>query len=83
MKSAELKQIDRQLYIHEQAFANMLAKATRKSGKHTKSAYRNFKDFFDYEKEIKKAKGEIVEEKVNDRFSDLAKFISKKAQRKE
>lgn len=77
MKSAELKSVDRQLLIHEQAFTNMRAKATKKSGKKTRSAYRTFQDFFDYEKELKRVKGEFDEKpKTKDKFSDLAHFIA-------
>lgn len=49
----QLKQLDRQRDIYEQAWANQAAKATKKSGK---PYYRKFDDFFgnEYDKQVRK-----------------------------
>ena len=54
----------------------MMAKATRKSGKKMKPVYRNFKQFFDYDKALKEVLGE---EKKEDQYADLSRFVVAKA----
>lgn len=78
MKSAEYKSVDRQLYIHELAFKTMTAKAQKQVGKKTKSVYRSFKDFFNYEEELHKVEGKVDNTKISSRFKGLAEYVSKK-----
>ena len=54
MKAANLRQVDEECRIHEQAFLTDVAKATK--GKKGTPVYKKFKDFFDYEAAIKKVK---------------------------
>ena len=54
----------------------MKAQATKKNGK---PVYDKFEKFYDYESEIRKAKGVPVKK----RFSGLAKFLQKKAKKGE
>ena len=78
MKGAEYKNVDEQLHIHELAFLTMTAKAQKQVGKKTRSVYKSFKDFFDYEKEIEKVKGNIRKVEVSSRFAKLAKHVALK-----
>jgi len=55
IKARKLKEVDEMYKIHVQAFANHRVKATK--GKKQKPVYRRFNDFFNYEREIKKALG--------------------------
>ena len=57
MEAVKLKQIDIDYRNHLQAFLNFAVKAEKKSGKYkSKPVYTKFKQFYDYEREIKKAK---------------------------
>lgn len=50
MKAYALKRLDEEHAIHRQAWINQQAKATKQQGKKTVPYYRNFKQFFDYDK---------------------------------
>ena len=50
MKAYALKRLDEEHTIHRQAWINQQAKATKQQGKKTVPYYRNFKQFFDYDK---------------------------------
>ena len=75
MEAVKLKEVDQDYRNHLQAFLNFAVKAEKKVGKN-KSApvYKKFKQFFNYEAEIKKA-GKKGEEKS--RFSGVSKFLKK------
>lgn len=49
-----IQQEERRHQAAIQAWFNQSAKATKGKGKATKSAYRNFKDFYDHQKEFNK-----------------------------
>lgn len=53
MKAQQLKEVDKEYYIHRQAWANQQVQATEKRGKRTVPVYGTFKKFFDYEKQEK------------------------------
>lgn len=74
MEAAHLKQIDMDYRNHLQAFLNYAVKAQKGSGKHAKPAYRKFKQFFDYEAAIKKAKNTGDEKS---KFSGIGKLLNK------
>lgn len=61
MKAYALKRIDREYEIHLQAYANQSSKAQKKAGKGTKSAYKNFEDFYNYEERINEVLGKKEE----------------------
>lgn len=61
-----LKSVDEEFKIHLQAFQNVRANAKKGKGK---PAYRKFKDFFDYEKELDRFK------KKESKFLGVSKFI--------
>lgn len=76
MEAVKLKQIDIDYRNHLQAFLNFSVKAEKKSGKYkSKPVYTKFKQFYDYEKELKRAKGNENNEKS--RFSGIGKFLKK------
>lgn len=76
MEAVRLKQIDNDYRNHLQAFLNFAVKAEKKSGKNkSKPVYTKFKQFYDYEKEVKKVKGKENNEKS--RFSGIGKFLKK------
>ena len=76
MEAIQLKRIDNDYRNHLQAFLNFAVKAEKKSGKNkSKPVYTKFKQFYDYEKELKKAKGKEDSEKS--RFSGIGKFLKK------
>lgn len=45
MEAVELKEMDKRMFIHEQAWANQAVKSTT-GGKNPKPIYKNFKKFF-------------------------------------
>lgn len=75
MEGVRLKQIDKDYRNHLQAFLNFVVKAEKRAGKNkTRPVYDKFKKFYDYEKEIQKAKGPIEKE---NRLSGIGKFLKK------
>lgn len=75
MEAVRLKQIDKDYRNHLQAFLNYAVKAEKKVGKNkSKPVFTKFKQFYDYEKELKKVKGK-EEEKA--RFSGIGSLLKK------
>ena len=75
MEAVRLKQIDKDYRNHLQAFLNYAVKAEKKAGKNkSKPVFTKFKQFYDYEKELKKVKGK-EEEKA--RFSGIGSLLKK------
>ena len=57
MEALELKMLDESAHEHRQAFLNFAVKAEKKAGKgKTKPVYRRFRQFFDFDKELRKIK---------------------------
>lgn len=54
MQAFRLKKVDEERDIHLQAWNNLVVKSADKKGKPT---YKNFTDFYDYEKRIKDVSG--------------------------
>lgn len=52
IKAQELRQVDEEYTAHEIAFLGVAARATK--GKRGTPVYKKFKDFFDYEKAVRK-----------------------------
>ena len=46
----KLKMLDKQLFLHQQAWANVQAKATKQQGKKMIPKYKTFDDFFNFKK---------------------------------
>ena len=75
MEAVRLKQIDKDYRNHLQAFLNYAVKAEKKSGKNkSKPVFTKFKQFYDYEKELKKVKGK---EEAKARFSGIGELLKK------
>lgn len=75
MEAVRLKQIDKDYRNHLQAFLNFAVKAEKKAGKNkSKPVFSKFKQFYDYEKELKKVNGKEGE-KV--RFSGIGSLLKK------
>ena len=73
MEALELRMLDQDLHEHRQAFLNFAVQAEKKAGKgKTKPAYRRFKQFFDYDRELEKTK-----KKKKSRFSGIGKLLKK------
>ena len=73
MEAERLKQVDMDYRNHLQAFLNYLVKAQKKTGKNkSKPVYTKFKKFYDYEKEVEKAKTKKPEKS---RFSGIGKLL--------
>ena len=76
MNAQELREIDKAGERHQVAWLTVSAGATRKDGR---PVYKKFKDFFDYEAEIRKAKSRR-QKKVPNKFSNLSKHMKEKEQ---
>lgn len=75
MEAVRLKQVDMDYRNHLQAYLNFVVKAEKKTGKNkSRPVYSKFKQFYDYEKEVEKAKNR---ESKKSRFSGIGKFLSK------
>jgi len=75
MEAVRLKQVDCDYRNHLQAFLNFAVKAEKKTGKgKSKPVYGKFKKFYNYEKELEKAKNHGAEKS---RFSGFGKFLKK------
>ena len=75
MQGVRLKQVDTQYKLHLQAWLTFAAKAEKKSGKKMVPVYKRFEQFYDYEKELKKAQEKTSEGKS--RFSGIGKLLKK------
>lgn len=66
MEAAKMKQIDMDYRNHLQAWLNFVVQGKKKSGKHKeKPIYKKFKQFYNYEKEIKSSKAKETKGKFN------------------
>ena len=74
MEAAELKQVDDDYRNHLQAFLNFAVKAEKKTGKNkSKPVYRKFKQFYNYEAELRK----VTKKEKKSRFSGIGKLLKK------
>lgn len=55
MKAWKLKQVDDDYRMHLQAFLDYQVQGKKKSGKKYRPVYKTFKEFYDYDAELKKA----------------------------
>ena len=72
IKTHDLVEVDKANERHQLAWLGVSAGATRKDGK---PVYKKYKDFFDYDAELKK-----MTKKPNDKFSKLSKHLKEKEQ---
>lgn len=78
MDAVRLKIVDADYRTHLQAWLTFAAKAEKKSGKKSKPVYAKFKQFYDYEKELKKANS-TDEPQTKSRFSGIGKYLKKES----
>lgn len=72
MEAYRLKMVDQDYRIHQQAYLNFMAQGKEKTGKYKeRPVYRTFRAFYDYEKEIRRAKEKPEED---DRFKGISKL---------
>ena len=76
-EAAILREIDADYRNHLQAFLNFIVQAKKKNGKYKEvPVYKTFHSFYDYKKELKKAKKS--DRKTHDRrFDGIGKLIKK------
>lgn len=74
MEAAQLKQVDADYRNHLQAFLNFAVKAEKKTGKNkSKPVYSKFKQFYNYEEELRK----VTKKDKKSRFAGIGKFLKK------
>ena len=76
MEALRYRIVDDEYRAHRQAFLNFAAQAQKKSGKKTVPVYKRFRNFFDYEKELKNVK-EKKHKKSDPRFVGISKLLKK------
>ncbi|WP_193568272.1 hypothetical protein [Gracilibacillus saliphilus] len=76
MKAYNLKRVDIERDMHLQAWLNHQVTATKEQGKKHVPVYKNFTDFFDYEKRVKEI--ENPTKKLNPQQRKMA-YLAKKA----
>lgn len=75
MEAVRLREVDKDYRNHLQAFLNFAVKAEKKTGKNkSKPVYSKFKRFYDYEKEVERAKNHGKEQS---RFAGIGKLLKK------
>lgn len=72
-KALRLKQVDDDQKVHWLAYNSFRAQATKKQGSKEVPVYKTFKQFFNYEEELKRAESELSDEKDSP-FKDLIEF---------
>ena len=76
VRAAELRDVDTDYRLHEQAFLNFVVQGRKKNGR---PVYRRFKQFFNYAQEVKEVIEKRKKEKKTDsRFSRLSKHLKEK-----
>ena len=77
-EALELRMLDESLHEHRQAFLNFAVQAEKKAGKgKTKPVYQRFRQFFDYDKELKKTRDKRKHDTKRSRFSGIGKILRK------
>lgn len=78
VEALELRMLDESLHEHRQAFLNFAVQAEKKAGKgKTKPVYQRFRQFFDYDKELKKIRDKKKHDAKKSRFSGIGKLLRK------
>lgn len=76
MEALKYRMIDDEYRAHRQAFLNFAVQAQKKSGKKTVPVYKRFRNFFDYEKELKNVR-EKKHKKGDPRFAGISKLLKR------
>ena len=70
-----LRDLDARQRMHMQAWVKQQVKSTKEVGKKSVPAFKNFKEFFDYEKELREIEGK-KKDKTIVRLANLAARIN-------
>lgn len=71
MKALALRRVDEEYRVHEQAFLNTAARATK--GKSGRPVYKKFSSFFDYDEAVKKVQNGEKHRSIMQKVSALLK----------
>lgn len=83
MYAHRLKQVDEAKKAHEQAWYSVMAGMTKKQGSEFVPVYKNFTDFFDYEKELENVeKEQRGEEIITPKMKRMARIAKKANERR-
>lgn len=75
-RAFEIQMIDSMHLVAKNAWLTQSAKATKGKGKNIKSAYKDFKDFYDWDRELENLfTGKMLSRKV-DRLSELNRLMN-------
>lgn len=78
-EAEQYKQLDKQKDIALNAWLTFLATAKKKVGKNLKPVYPTFESFFDYSKELRRLKGDAVDE-LKERYKAIQEKICQHTQ---
>lgn len=74
MRAVNLREVDRDYDLHRSAWLNVQAGAMKQQGKRRQvPVYKTFKSFYDYEAQLRKARGE-----TNSQFKELSRHLKEK-----
>lgn len=76
MKAWKLKQVDDDYQMHLQAFLNYQVQGRKKAGKKTRPVYKTFKEFYNYDAELKKVMRKP--KKQSDQLAGVRAFLAEK-----
>lgn len=74
-EAEQYKQLDKQKDIALNAWLSFLATAKKKVGKNLKPVYPTFESFFDYSKELRRLKGDAVDE-LKERYKAIQEKLN-------
>ncbi|MGL4642757.1 MAG: hypothetical protein ACRCVH_00455 [Vagococcus fluvialis] len=77
LKAYKLRNLDKEYFIHLQAFKNQEIKATKKVGKQEKMVYKNFNEFFPYQKRENEILGIATKKKVSRDNKKMMELLKK------
>lgn len=75
MRAFNLSEVDKKYYMHLQAWLNHQVTATEERGKKQVPVFKSFKQFFDFEKELKEIEGEKVKQ-ITDKHRKAARYAA-------
>lgn len=71
MKAYQLREVDKEYWVHREAWANNEVKATKRQGKEIVPVYKTFKQFFDFEERLNEVKNSDKEAKQLTKLEQL------------
>lgn len=78
MHAYKLERIDKERDMHMQAWLNQQVKATKEKGKKQVPIFKNFKEFYDYEKNISDIENHMSKtEDISDKLKRRAQIAKK------